>query len=271
MLRNALSPEDPEKEFAKNSSGWARKLVAIGLLLIGVMGIWGFAAAFILIDPQQPVEPQPVVDAYPDKREDAIERARKAWERFVEAPSFSSRLAEVRDPKRVKPLMEDFHLVRGHPFPMMNRMSSGEAVNIGERRMVFFKVQDFEGRHFPVALEWSGERFLVDWESLSAYGTIDWAEFAESRPRQTQTMRVYLAALPASLKPPIDAQGIWNSFRMEHRDSADTLVAVAVNSLGLEIAEMVEKLRVPVTIEVRWSPDLGQFEIVRLVSRSWSS
>ncbi|MEP4077130.1 hypothetical protein [Haloferula sp.] len=266
-------PLDPEEDFEKkHSSGWGGRLIAILLVLVAVLGAWAFVTAYVLIEPQEPVTPIPeFVDRYPEEPAEAINLARKAWERFVEAPSFSSRVAEVRDPERVRSLMEDFHLVRRHPFPMMDRISEGKPVNLGERRMVFFEVQNFDGRNYPVALEWSEDRFLVDWESLSAYGTMDWAEFAEQRPVQTQIMRVYLAGLQESLKPPIDADGTWDSFRMEHRDSTETLVASARDSLAIEIAELVKGLRVPLTLEIRWNQEVGQFEIVRLVARNWSS
>ena len=271
MVDKNLFPENPEQDFEEKSAGWARKVVAIALVLVAVLGGWAFVAAFILIDPQEAVIPDPVVDHYPEEPAEAVRLALEAWQRFVEAPTFSSRLAEVRDADRVKPMMEDYHLVRRHGFPSMNSISRGEPVNLGERRIVFFKVLGFDGLSYPVALEWSGDRFLVDWESLSAYGTMGWAVFAEKRPEQTQTMRVYVAGISENLKPPIDAEGVWDSFRMEHRDSTETLVASVRGSLAIEMAGLVKGLRVPVTLEVRWNQEIGQFEIVRLVARSWSS
>lgn len=270
-MNMGLPSVDPEEDFdGKVSAGWGRKVVAILIVLAGVLGIWAFVAAFILIEPQEKVKPVPVVDIYPEDPDEAVARALKAWERYVEAPSFSSRLAEVRDPERVRPMMEDYHLVRKHPYPAMNKISPGKPVNLGERRLVFFEVQGFDGVKYPVALEWSHNRFLVDWESLSVYGSMDWAELVGRRPEQTQTMRVYLAGLAENLKPPIDDEGLWEFFRMEHRDGMDTLVVGARDTLAREISEMVEGRRVPATIELRWNSEIQQFEVVRLVARTWS-
>jgi hypothetical protein len=83
-------------------------------------------------------------------------------------------------------------------------------------------------------------------------------------------MRVYLAGLPESLKPPIDAEGPWDFFRMEHRDSTDAVVVAAVDSVARELADLIEGKRVPLTLEVRWNDQIGQFELVRLVARNWS-
>jgi len=143
-------------------------------------------------------------------------------------------------------------------------------VNIGERRLVFFQVLGFDGLRYPLAVEWSADRFLVDWESLSAYGTMDWVAFVESRPEWSQTMRVYLAELAENLKPPVDGEGKWSFFRMEHRDSADTVVIAVLSSMAPEITELVRGKRVPVTMEVSWNNEIGQFELVRLVARTWS-
>jgi len=268
---NPQIPTDPEEDFdGKVSAGWGRKLVAITIVLTAVLGVWAFFAAYILIDPQEQVNPVPVVDRYPEDPDEAVALALKAWERYVEAPTFSSRLIEVRDPARVEPMMEDYHVVRKHPLPAMNKISPGKPVNLGGRRFVFFEVQGFDGVTYPVAMEWSGDRFLVDWESLSVYGTMDWAELIETRPEKTQTMRVYLAGLAENLKPPVKGERLWSFFRMEHRDGMDTVVVGATDLLAREIAEMVEGRRVPVTIELRWNAEIRQFEVVRLVARTWS-
>ena len=270
-MANPQIPIDPEEGFdGKEPAGWGRKLVAISVVLIAVLGGWAFFTAYILIEPQEEVKPVPVVDLYPEDPDEAVALALKAWERFVEAPTFSSRLIEVRDPDRVKPMMEDYHLVRKHPLPGMNKISPGTSVNLGERRFVFFEVQGFDGVTYPVALEWSGDRFLVDWESLSVYGTMDWAELIETRPEQTQTMRVYLAGLAENLKPPVEGERLWSFFRMEHRDGMDTVVVGATDLLAREISEMVERRRAPATVELRWNAEIRQFEVVRLVARTWS-
>lgn len=264
-------PTDPEEDFSgREPTGWARKLVAISIVLIAVLGGWAFFEAYILIEPQEVVKPVPLVEHYPEDPDEAVALALKAWERYVEAPTFSSRLAEVRDPERVEPMMKDYHLVRKHSLPAMNKISPGKPVNWGERRVVFFEVQGFDGLAYPIALEWCGDRFLVDWESLSVYGTMGWAELLETCPERTQTMRVYLAGLAENLKLPVQSERPWSFFRMEHRDGLEPVVVGATDLLAREISQMVKGKRVPVTIELRWNEGIEQFEVLRLVARSWS-
>lgn len=270
----SLLPVDPEEGFGgkdQDAPASGGRWISAGLIFLATLAVWGGVAALILIERKDAVAPIPAVgDRYPGSEAEAVESARKAWERYVEAPSFGSRLTEVRDPERVAPMMEDHHLVRGHPFHTMAEISPGKPVSLGERRLVFFQVKGLDGSVYPVALEWDGERFRVDWESLSAYGTMDWAELVESRPEQTQTMRVYLCALADRFEPPLVAGDGWEFFRMEHRDSPDTVVVAASGQTAMEIAALVSGRRAPATAMVRWNGEIGQFEVTRLSSRSWS-
>ncbi|MEM1082921.1 MAG: hypothetical protein AAGI48_02275 [Verrucomicrobiota bacterium] len=261
------SPEE-DWDSGKKRSGHAVKVVLLVLVLAGLVGTWIFISGHVLIETREPVDPVPFVDRYPSEPEEAVRLARESWERFVEAPGLSGRVLEVRDRERVEPLIEDFHVRRGHPFPMMESLSEGEAVTLGERRMVLFRVKNFSEKVYPVSVEWAGDRFAVDWESLSAYGTMDWAELIESRPETTHTMRVYLGELPDQLKPRAGEE--WSFFRMEHRDSPETVAIAVGGKTAAVVAPELEGKRAPATIEVRWNPEIGQFEIVRLVSWGWS-
>lgn len=194
-----------------------------------------------------------------------------ALEKFFEGADLEEKSAAVRDPERVRPMMEDYHVKRGHPFPTMGRVSPGLPTTAGTRQFVFFQVEPFSGPRFPVAVEWDGFRYAVDWESLTAYGTMDWAEFAAGKPREAQTMRVYLAALPESLRPPGTNER--QVFRAEHRDSDISLAVLAGPELSRELAVRVKNKRVPLTLEMAWNPDAatgGAFQILRLVMDGWS-
>lgn len=46
-----------------------------------------------------------------------------ALEAFFEAPDLASKATLVRDSERVRPMMEDYHHRRGHPFPTLGRVS----------------------------------------------------------------------------------------------------------------------------------------------------
>ena len=249
----------------------ATVLVVSGVILLAtILGIWAIVFGLILIERREPTIPTPAAeDHYPVDRPEAIRRAREAWERFVEATDFDSRVDAVRDADRVRPMMEDLHLERRAPFPTMARISQGQPVNQGSRRMVFFEVEDFRGRSYPVAVEWTGDRFAVDWESLTAYGTIDWPALLGRQPRDLQTMRLYLSQVRPELVPPLDEK--WTFFEIQHRDSPESAVAGASGEVALRLEQIVSPgMRKPLTVEIRWNPEIRQFEIVRLVARGWS-
>lgn len=242
-------------------------------LVIGSLLVFGLAVLFGWGGIQRKKEnlppPPPVPLPLPAPAEDL---SLKVLERFFEGADLEQKLATVRDPDRVRQMMEDYHLKRGHSFPTMGRVSPGKRVTMGERQLVFFEVEPFTGPRYPVAVEWDGFRFAVDWESLTAYGTMEWSEFVEKRPTAAQTMRVYLATAPAALRPP----GIAADrpvFRVEHRDSDATALAVASSALAEDLAKRVKGKHVPLTVEIAWNPSAatgGAFVVSRMVAAGWS-
>jgi hypothetical protein len=132
--------------------------------------------------------------------------------------------------------------------------------------MVFFEVEPFSGPRFPVAVEWDGFRFAIDWESMTAYGTMDWSEFTERQPEKAQTLRVYLTEAPESLRP-LGLAADERAFRVEHRDGDTAVVAVAAGNTAAELEGLVKGKRAPVTVEMGWR---GRCEILRLTGVGWS-
>lgn len=196
-----------------------------------------------------------------------------ALEAFFEAPDLASKAALVRESARVRPMMEDYHELRGHPFPTLGRVSPGHAARFDETPMVLFEVEPFSGPRYPVAVVWDGRRFAVDWESLTAYGTLDWSEFVEKQPAAIQTLRVFIQTATETQQLPGPPAG-YKAFRIGHRDDPQAIVAVAGPEVAAILAPLVENRRVPVTLEIAWKP-LGPGgtpvpEILRLVAPKWS-
>ena len=242
-------------------------MVIASVLVVGLAVLLGLG----VIQPKDKIIPPPPPVPGPPPAS-AEKSAREALEKFFEGADLEEKLPAVRDPERVRPMMEDYHRKRGHSFPTMGRVSPGKPVTMGSRQFVFFEVEPFSGPRYPVAVEWDGYRFAVDWESLTTYGTMDWSKFAAEKPQNSQTMRVYLAALPEAMRP-LDAATGWQAFRVEHRDSDMVLMAVAGSGLAEDLAKRVKGKRVPATVEMAWNPDAvtgGAFEIQRLVTEGWS-
>jgi len=262
-----------EDEFEFKGPDWG-KFKKPAFLLAGVVtSVLGWLAiSVVLRDPPDPVFGAGVEDevAFPLETEEQVAAARETWQRFVEAASIEDRAMFVRDPGRVLPLMRDYYVKRGHPLPTMSNISGGRSVTIGHRVMVFFEVESFSGPVYPVAVGWEEGGFAVDWESLEAYGTMDWSEFIERRPTTEHLLRVYLSELPERWQP-MGLGAERRAFQMGHRDDGRAPVVVqAAGELAIRLEEFVRGKRVPLTAEVKWIEANGCFEICRLVSEGWS-
>lgn len=195
-----------------------------------------------------------------------------ALEAFFEAPDLSTKAALVRDASRVRPMIEDFHGVRSHPFPTLGRVSPGQSAVIDGKTMVMFEVEPFSGPRYFVAVVWDGLRFAVDWESLTSYGTMDWIEFLENKPAAPQTMRVFLREAETTDRPP-GLQQSATFFLIEHRDHPQPLIAAA-GAVAKTLRPLAENRRAPVTLELMWkTPESGGAAIPwieRFVAEGWS-
>lgn len=214
--------------------------------------------------------PEPIPYApLPEPMEPA---ALAALEAFFEAPDLAAKAALVYDSQRVRPMLEDFHGNRGHPFPTLGRVSPGQTANIDAKPMMMFEVEPFSGSRYFVAVVWDGLRFAVDWESLTAYGTMDWSEFIENKPAQIHTMRVFIREASHTDRPPGQAETT-AFFLVEHRDHAQPLIA-ASDDLAQKLRTLAENKRTPVTLELIWkNPESGGVAIPwikTIVAEGWS-
>ena len=246
---------------------WALALIGLALAVL-----FSLSQGIILLGPHPKVQnavPAPAI-LPPDPMPPA---ALSALNAFFEAPDLASKAALVRDPARVLPMMKDYHNRREHALPTLGRVSPGRAVHFGETPMVLFEVEPFSGPRYPVAVVWDGHRFAIDWESLTAYGTMEWSEFVETQPATVQTLRVYVQNASEAQQIPDVAAG-FKAFRIEHRDDPQAIVAIADVDMASILAPLVEKQRAPVTLEIAWrklSPSgLSVPEIRRLVAPRWS-
>jgi len=199
--------------------------------------------------------------------------ALKVLEGFCEGADLESKADFVRDTIRVRPMMVDYHEKRKHSFPTLGRVSPGKEIRLDDSPAVFFEVEPFRGSRYPVAVVWDGERFAVDWESLTAYGTMDWDDWLETKPTTVQTLRIYVQNATAAEKIP-DAPAGLSQFRIAHRDGSEAIIALAHPKVAALFPPLADKKDVPVTIEVAWQPfgtgEVSFPEIVRVVSSTWS-
>ncbi len=263
-----MSDENRGKEFEKSVKGMLL-LAAYAVTVVLIVG------GSMIHRKQEANIPKPISEPilYSTPPEPMEPAALAALEAFFEAPDLSTKAALVRDAARVRPMIEDFHGTRGHPFPTLGRVSPGQSTTIDANPMVMFEVEPFSGPRYYVAVVWDGLRFAVDWESLTAYGTIDWASFIEKKTTTKQLLRIY-AQDTGNLDEFPGTPGGYSVFRISHRDDPQPVSAVADAKVSTILAPWVENQRVPVTLEMEWQPiGPGQAKlpvITRIVSRGWS-
>lgn len=255
------SPKPPRRE---------RPILVAGLVLLGLAVVWTLGLGSFLINPRVlPVPERPGPDVFPGSLEAQQAEALAVWRRFVEAEDFGDRVAEVKDAARVEPLMRDYYQRRGHPFPTMSKVSVGKPGGTAARRVMIFAVEPFSGPGYGVSLEWDGRRYVVDWESLVAYGTMDWYELTETRPTEGQKMRVFLSPLKKGWHRPGLPEGA-KSYVMSDREAPDPVTVVARRQVAAAIEAATSGQRRPLRLMLQWSDELGALEIVRFIGPYWS-
>ncbi len=121
-------------------------------------------------------------------------------ETFFAAPNVEAKLPFVRDPDRVKPLMQDYY--SREPMGPVKWRGLGRLVRVDEPGYRFGYVQaQFDGVP-PLTLiieEMKDGAFRVDWECLVRYGEMSWSDFLQRRPTEAKLMRVKASrAAPAA-------------------------------------------------------------------------
>ena len=244
----------------------------IGLLILAA---FCFAVIFVVGEgmihrnPKTP-PPEPVrLNLPPSPMEPA---ALAALEAFFEAPDLPSKAKLVRDSTRVLPMMENYHDKRGHSFPTLGRVSPGRVASFDGTPMVLFEVEPFSGPRYPVAVAWDGQRFAVDWETLTAYGTMDWSEFIERRPSAPQTLRVFVSKVADDRKTPGFPDGT-GQFQIEHRDDSQPIIALTDATVTDRLTSLIEGTQSPVTLEMAWRPvgpgGTPSACVTRVISAGW--
>lgn len=171
---------------------------------------------------------------------------------FFAARSVAEKLPYVRDPQRVKPLMEEFY--SREPMPEVAYRGLGRAVRVEEPGYRFGYVQAMFDNAAAVTLiieEVSPEDFRLDWECLVRYGQMAWSDFLRERPAEPKLMRVK-ASLP---DPPIAMAGKDEWLELRHSSDSSAVVA-AFRRDDPQLAPMIDQLNqgkwkdVPLTLRL---------------------
>ncbi|WP_367872057.1 hypothetical protein [Luteolibacter sp. Populi] len=179
-----------------------------------------------------------------DEHDDAVARrlvdsVESVVKRFLAADSIDEILPLIRDPERVKPLIEQAWKLKP-PVP------------VKFQNMPLFRPETLDGKPFWVVqaevaggplqsllLEQTGPtEAKVDWETFVCYQPVPWDRYVTERPSgQAMEFRVW-AMRDVHFVHEFSDSGHWRCFRLTTRDSGEVLFGYA--PAGSEVAKMLE-------------------------------
>lgn len=244
------NPDGLEQEWGKESVrhrsipwGW---FVLIGLVLAAA-AIWSLAgvkkadvkAAQIRVDTQSAM----VNDEKEEKEAaDLIDRIDAVTRDFFNATSIDAMVRFVRQPERVRPLME--HYYSEHPLKpvTMLRTKILQPLTLDNRANFWMKSVELatnQNRNLIIEILDSGEP-KVDWETLVCYQPMNWDAYATGRPAGTSMdFRVYVEPDNFFSHEFADPEK-WNSFRLTALDADETLFGYVPK--GSEVSNQIIEL-----------------------------
>jgi hypothetical protein len=181
------------------------------------------------------------------KEEDETRAARKLVERveevvaaYLAADTLEEVLTWVRQPERVRPMIEEEW--KSHPKRSLEfvRMGVFQPLDLDGRTFWVVSVEVDGGAVEHLQLEQSGEfEVKVDWETHVRRQPMDWDRYVAGRPADALDFRVW--AVPDTLySHEFSDSGRWRCFRLLAPDSDEYLFGYAAT--GSEIATELEAL-----------------------------
>lgn len=200
----------------------------------------------------------------------------KSVRTFLESDSVEERVKWVREPERVKPLMEKYYAggkIEPEGFDSLNRTNISYR---GRFLTTLVRTGDYLGYHIAIVREGEGEdaRYLVDWESWAGYSEYSPEEARERKPTEPFLMRVVLRR-ENYFNFDFSDDKMWNGYRMGFRISDESFLAYTAK--GSPADKLLDRLRQdagssPYTVRVRYPENArmdDQVEIVEVVSAGW--
>jgi len=113
-----------------------------------------------------------------------LAEAEQITRKYMDTPSWQDRLKYVFEPERVRKLMEDYYETQHGVDPVMGSLLSQGRFRIDGVEIVLLTCRSarVDGK-LEIALRRStGDRFVIDWESLVGYSEKSFAELKRSKP-----------------------------------------------------------------------------------------
>ena len=188
--------------------------------------------------------------------------------RFFEVGSVAEKLAFVRDPLRVRPLMNDYYNRR--PMTKMKWQSLGWTLPVDEPGFRLGYVQAiFESGPTAslIVEEMENGSFAVDWESYVRYGELSWQDFLMIRPMQPKLFRIIASK---SDNGPASMVGVGREMIEIKHPEEEGVVYATLDKNDPNLAPMVQQLQqgkwkdVPLTLRLCYPGTASDGKAVRI-------
>ncbi len=233
----AANPDALEQDWGAASQnqrqvpwGW---FVLIGLILSGA-AIWSLSqvkeADTQAHEVREATKSVVVRDAEDEKEAtEMIDRIDQAKKDFFASPTLDVMTRHVRQPARVRPLMEKYYAanpVRPHKVLKTNLLQPLTVENLANFWMSSVELDNRESANLIIDVGDDGVP-LIDWETYVCYQPVDWDRFALGRPQgTTYDFRVY-AQRDLFYSHEFADSSVWECFRLTTLNSDETLFGYA--------------------------------------------
>ncbi|WP_035614961.1 hypothetical protein [Haloferula sp. BvORR071] len=219
--------------------GW---FVLISLLVLGA-GVWSFRAMRQGEAKVEQAHEGAREKEAEDEHEDAVARrlvdaVEKTVRDYLAADTMSAILPLVRDPERVKPLIEDFWKRKPPVKTKYLRLGLFRPETLDGKPFWVVQAEVGGGQMQSLLLEQIGDdQVKVDWETNVCYQPIPWDRYVKGRPTGAMDFRVWITR-DVHFSHEFSDSGKWRCFRLSTRDSDEMLYGYA--QAGSEVVRALE-------------------------------
>ena len=195
---------------------------------------------------------------------------------FVTSGSIQERLSFVRDPERVKPLMEKYYGNEEFEPEGFEELNRGEIRYRGDFFTSFVRIGDFSSGPIAVERFEDGDNFSyrVDWESWVGYCEMSAEDLIRVKPTEPKLLRIILRQ-GSYYNYEYSDDRVWAAYRLGFRNSDRALLAYARRNSqeGEILAELFrDSEELLYTLKIRYPENArssDQVEIVELLGQGW--
>ncbi len=188
--------------------------------------------------------------------------------KFFAANSVGEKLAFVRDPSRVRPLMNEFY--NRKPMPVTKWQSLGWTLPVDEPgyRLGYVQANFEDGTPCSLIVEeMENGGFVVDWESYVRYSELNWQDFLLIRPVQPKLFRVIASKSGSDSTSEL---GVGQEMIEIKHPAEDGVVYATLDKNDPDLAPMVKQLQqgkwkdVPLTLRLCYPGTASDGKAVRI-------